>query len=442
MKKKLNFSESSQAFLRSRRHLSGGVSSGLRAMSKPLPLFFRSGSGSHLIDLDGNSFTDYTLAWGPLILGHCDPELNQAVIEQLSVLQQVGAQHALEWEVAEQICRLVPCAEQVIFSNTGSEAVQIAFRLARAYTGRKKIIRFEGHYHGWLDNVLPGYHPDPADKLPSEGMSQGALDEVIVLPWNRLDVVESVLRQQAGEVAAIITEPILCNSGCVMPQPGYLEGLRELATRFGALLIFDEVITGFRVALGGAQALFGVTPDLATFAKAIAGGFPLSVIAGKREILQLVEARRVVHAGTFNGNPVSLAAARAVLIRLERNSGAVLNEIRDTGSNLIEGIRRLASEMRVAVLINGVGAVFHLSFTSIGSMKDYRDTQSADSHLRDEFLEAMLDAGIYLLPDGRWYVSTAHTLEDVEATLQAVQTAFSQLSASAALPLSPSERSG
>jgi glutamate-1-semialdehyde 2,1-aminomutase len=428
MEKKLNFSDSSQAFQRSRRHLSGGVSSGLRAASKPLPLFFRSGSGSHLTDADGNTFIDYTLAWGPLILGHCDPETNNAVIRQLSVLQQVGAQHDLEWQVAEQICRLVPCGDQVLFSNTGTEAVQIAFRLARAFTGRPKIIRFEGHYHGWLDNVLPGYRPDPTNKLPSEGMGQGVLDESIILPWNRLDAVENVLKQKSEQVAAIITEPILCNSGCVMPQPGYLKGLRELATSYGTVLIFDEVITGFRVALGGAQALFGVTPDLATFAKAIAGGFPLSVIAGKREILQLVEERRVVHAGTFNGNPVSLAAAHSVLARLEHDSGSVLNNIRDTGNMLIEGIRKIASKMRIPVLVNGVGAVFHLSFTSKESMMEYRDTLSADNQLRDRFLEAMLELGIYLLPDGRWYVSAAHSREDVETTLQAVQTAFSKLS--------------
>jgi glutamate-1-semialdehyde 2,1-aminomutase len=399
----------------------------LRAASKPIPLFFQSGSGSHLVDVDNNRYIDYTLAWGPLILGHCDAGLNEVVTRQLSLLQQVGAQHELEGQVAEQICRLVPCAAQVVFSNTGSEAVQIAIRLARAHTGRQKIIRFEGHYHGWLDNALVGYRPavSPSSRsMPTEGMNRGVLEEMIVLPWNDLAAVEAVLEREGAQVAAAITEPILCNSGCLMPLPGYLEGLRNLTTKYGAVLIFDEVITGFRVALGGAQALFGITPDLATFGKAIAGGFSLSAVAGSREIMRLIEQHRVVHAGTFNGNPISLAAAGEVLSRLENRSGLLLEQLKRRGEQLIAGIKRFSRERGIPITINGVGSVFHLSFTSRETMVSYRDTLDSDLQMRDKFVEAMLEAGVYLLPDGRWYLSAAHTEEDMEATLVALKRVF------------------
>lgn len=421
---KLN--KSISRFNRSKQSLAGGVSSGLRAASRPVPVFFESGSGSKLIDLDGNEYIDYTLAWGPLILGHCSRIINDAVTEQLEKLQQVGAQHDLEWEVAEQLCRIIPCAEKVIFSNTGTEAVQSAFRLARAYTGKQKILRFEGHYHGWMDNVLTGYRPSLndggalPDKRPTEGMSDEAIAETIVIPWNDLDAVEAALHARGHEIAAVIMEPILCNSGCLLPLDGYLSGVRELCTRFGVLLIFDEVITGFRVALGGAQSLFSVTPDLATFGKAIAGGFTLSVVAGSHDILGMIPSGRVSHAGTFNGNGVCLAAARAVLNELERNGGRLLEIMRRRGEKLKDGICKAASELDIPILINGTGSVFHVSFSSLSSMNDYRQFRQSDESGRSEWIEAMLYAGIYLLPDGRWYISAAHSDEDIQITLDKV----------------------
>lgn len=425
------YKESVARFERSCRSLAGGVSSAMRAKSDPVPLFFASGSGPTLVDVDGNRYIDYTLAWGPLILGHCHPLINSAVSQQMSILQQVGAQHDLEWQVAEQICRMVPCADKILFSNTGTEAVQTAIRIARAYTDRNRIIRFAGHYHGWADNALLGYRPNSADysqlALPGAGVNPGVRDEVIVLPWNDLDVVEQTLRQSGGDIAAIITEPILCNSGCLLPKPGYLQGLRELADRYGVVLIFDEVITGFRVAPGGAQSLLGVTPDLATFAKAIAGGFPMSAVAGRERFMQLVETGKVSHAGTYNGNPVCLAAAHAVLNELEQHNGAALTRLRVRGEKLMQGLDRLAKEAGIPVLINGVGAVFYMSFTHQSAMYSYADTLKADFDKRDMFIEAMLDQGTYLLPDGRWYVSTVHTEAEVQATLKMAAVAFERL---------------
>jgi glutamate-1-semialdehyde 2,1-aminomutase len=426
----MRFSRSAKLFKESKLSLSGGVSSGMRAAAKPLPLFFESAWGSRLIDVDGAEYIDYTLAWGPLILGHGHPAITSAIKAQLDNCQLLGAQNELEIKVARIICRMVPCAERLIFSNTGTEAVQVAIRLSRAFTGRRKILRFEGHYHGWLDNVLVGYRPSISDdngskfQWPTEGMNPSALDEVVVLPWNNAGAVERALQEEEHDIAAIITEPINCNCGCLMPLPGYLESLRELATRFGVVLIFDEVITGFRVASGGAQSLFGVTPDLAVFGKAVAGGFPLSVVAGKKQILDLIENGRVIHAGTFNGNPVSLAAAFATLSFLNADEGAAFDKIRITGEKLISGIGKAASEAGVEIVVSGVGSAFHIGFTKAAELRNYRDTLSCDTAARDNFLRTMLDSGIYLLPDGRWYVSYAHSQKDIDKTMTALRKAF------------------
>jgi glutamate-1-semialdehyde 2,1-aminomutase len=429
----MNLSHSAQLWDESKKFLAGGVSSMLRSASKPLPLFFRAASGSRLTDVDGNSFIDYTLAWGPLILGHSHPEIVSAVAEQLAQFQLLGAQHELEVRVARKLCEIIPCAERVAFSSTGSEAVQLAFRLAREFTGRRKILKFEGHYHGWPDGVLVSYRPalaqdsNYATQLGSGGQTPSVLDDITVLPWNEPACVHALLKQHADQIAAIILEPVLCNSSCLTPVPGYLQALRDLCNQFGVLLIFDEVITGFRVALGGAQQLFGVVPDLATFGKAVAGGFPLSVVAGKAAIMELIPARRVVHAGTFNGNPVVLASAEATIHVLSRDNGAVLDRIRRHGELLITGIRSRARDARTPLLVNGVGAAFHISFTTRTEMQSYRDTLDCDVPKRDAFLQAMLERGVYLLSDGRWYISSAHDETDVQHTLAAVEECFAVL---------------
>jgi glutamate-1-semialdehyde 2,1-aminomutase len=420
------FPESAKLFSESQKYLAGGVSSGMRAAAKPLPLFFSSATGSHLADVDGNYYIDYTLAWGPLILGHSHPAIVAAVSAQLKVYQLLGAQHELEIQVAKKICELVPSAERVIFSSSGTEAVQVALRLARSFTERRKIIRFEGHYHGWMDNILPGYRPSPNLPGAKPGANGTAAEETLILPWNELHAVEAVLQAQGEEVAALITEPILCNTHCLMPERGYLQGLRELTERYGVVLIFDEVITGFRVSLGGAQALFGVTPDLTTMGKAVAGGFPLSVVGGRQEIMDLVAQQKVPHAGTFNGNPISLAAARATLETLEAENGAALEQVRKNGERLIQGIEKSAQAAGVPILMNGIGSCFHVAFTTRREMRNYRDTLDSDLGARDEFLLALLAAGIYLMPDGRWYVSAAHTEKDITQTLDIVQKVFAQ----------------
>lgn len=427
-----SYPRSSQAFLRAQRYLAGGVSSMMRASAKPVPLFFRSACGATLTDYDGRKYLDYSLAWGPLILGHSHPAIVRAIRKQLDQFLLLGAQHELEYAVARRICGMVPSAQLVAFSNTGTEAVQLALRLARTFTGRPKFIKFEGHYHGWADSVLLGYHPaaasQPGKPVPaSEGQSRSVYKDVIVLPWNDPEALSATLDAHGDEIAAIITEPFLCNSSCLLPVPGYMEHMRRLCNRYHCVLVFDEVITGFRVATGGAQSLLRVMPDLTVLGKALGAGLPVSAVCGRRRIMNLIPQRRTVHAGTFNGNPLSLAAADAVLRVLAAGQGSALRRVRRCGERLQKGIDCLARQMKIPCLINGVGSVFHLSFTSRLLMRNYRDTLDCDLNMRDCFLQAMLENGVYLIPDGRWYVSAAHTEAQIDQTLQAVEKSFARL---------------
>ena len=284
-----SYSKSLELYERAQKSLAGGVSSNYRMSKQPHTLFFTRGEGTRIYDVDGNEYLDFTLSQGPLILGHSHPKVLQRVTEEMKHGQLYAGQHELEINLAEKLQRHIPCAELVRFTNSGSESVQATLRLARAFTGRTKYVKFEGHYHGWFDNVLVSLQPSkdtagprssPQAVLETNGQASSVLKDVVVLPWNDLEIVEKALRQNADEIAAIITEPVMCNNGCIEPTEGFLEGLRNLCNRYGVVLIFDETITGFRLGLGGAQAYYGITPDLAIFGKAMASGFPFSLFAG------------------------------------------------------------------------------------------------------------------------------------------------------------------
>jgi glutamate-1-semialdehyde 2,1-aminomutase len=422
--------ENSRALLeRARQSLAGGVSSPFRA-AFPVPLYFRDACGARMVDVDGNSYIDYTLAWGPLILGHRHPAVVEALRAAAEQPHLYGAEHELEYAVSERFQRMVPCAERVAFTSSGSEAVQLALRLARAFTGRSLVLKFEGHYHGWMDSVLLSHHPGagqvgslerPNVVLESRGQPASAADNVRVAPWNSLEAVERAFTE---ELAAVIMEPVLCNSGCLMPQPGYLDAVARLCRERGALLIFDEIITGFRLAPGGAQQFFGITPDLATFGKALGGGLPLSAVAGRREIVEQIAGGGVAFGGTFNGNPISLAAADAALGELERDGGATIARANRSGERLMEGIRTLAREAEVPLEMTGFGAAFALHFTAQGPPRQYRDTLADDRPRLARYLMRALEQGIYLLPDGRVYVSAAHTAEEIDETVAALRRAL------------------
>lgn len=417
---------------RARQSLAGGVSSPFRAKF-PVPLFLADGDGARIRDVDGNEYVDYTLAWGPLILGHKHPRLVAVLQDRVTKPHIFGAQHELEYQVAERIQQLVPCAERVVFTSSGSEAVQCALRLARAYTSRNQILKFEGHYHGWLDSVLLSYHPSADEMGPREqpnvvpgsrGQTPNSTENVLVAPWNDLKRVEKLFARRGDSIAAVITEPVLCNSGCILPEPGYLEGLRKLTQTYGALLIFDEIITGFRMAPGGAQAVYNVTPDLATFGKALGGGLTLSAIAGRREILELLADGRVAFGGTFNGNPLSLAAALVTLDQISQDGGPPLKHANAIGRRLMHALTGAAAEAGVPLSVTGFGSAFSLHFGSNPAPRDYRDYLRDDRELLRRFLHAMLDRGIYALPDGRFYVSAAHGEAEIEQTVQAARSVF------------------
>jgi glutamate-1-semialdehyde 2,1-aminomutase len=424
-----NFTTSRELLERAQRSLAGGVSSPFRA-SFPVPLYFSGGRGSRLRDVDGNEYIDYVLAWGPMILGYAHPAMVDAMRRQSDRPYCLGEEHELEILVAEQIQRLVPCAERVAFTSSGSEAVQLAMRLARAFTGRNLILKFEGHYHGWLDGALVSYHPareaagpieNPNVVLPSAGQVPNTAENVVVAPWNNAGILEQILARRGPEIAAVIMEPVLCNSGCLMPVAGYLEAARELCSRYGALLIFDEVITGFRMSPGGAQAFYGVTPDLATFGKAVAGGLPLSVVAGRREILEQMFGGGVSFGGTFNGNPMSLAAAHATLTELARDGGAPLAQANERGRKLMDGLNAMGRRRDLGLRVTGFGAAMSLHFTRRTELRDYRDTLDDDRTMLARILLRALEEGLHLVPDGRLYVSAVHTDEDISETLEAFE---------------------
>jgi glutamate-1-semialdehyde 2,1-aminomutase len=420
---------SAERFRRASSVLPGGVSSAVRRAARPYPLYFRCGQGARVVDVDNNPYFDYTLAWGPLFLGHAPAAIADAIAAQARQALTYGAQHDLEIEVAERLVKIIPCADAVCFANSGTEIVQLALRLARAATGCQKYIKFEGHYHGWDDSVLISYHPTAEEIAAAQdrpipvGVGQLPARTPVIAEWNNRASVEAAFRMNPGKISALICEPLVCNSGSLPPEPGFLAFLREITTANGALLIFDEVITGFRVALGGAQELYGVTPDLATYAKAVGAGVPLSVLAGKRQYMDLIAQGGVIHAGSLNGNPLSLAAAGAALDVLTADGGSVYKQVRRNTERLRYGLEEILQSHGLTAVTNGECGVFHIAFMDRPALR-YRDTLPADTALYSDFALALLDEGVLVLPDGRWYVSTAHTEADIDATLDAAACAF------------------
>ena len=404
-------------------YVAGGVNSGFRAGIRPHPLVFKSAQGSRLIDVDDNEFIDYFLGMGPMLLGHSPREVVEAAKSQLDISILVAGQTHLEYEAAQIVSELVPSAQLVRFASSGSEAVQVAFRIARAATGRMKIIKFEGHYHGWFDNVLWSVAPDislAGDALNptlvggTEGQEKS--ENLIVLPWNNIEAIEAKLK--VGDVAAIIMEPIMFNTSGVLPNPGYLERVRELCDSHGTLLIFDEVITGFRVSSGGAQGYLNVMPDLTILGKAIANGFAVAAIVGKRIYMDLVGSGKVMHGGTYNTQAVSMAATLATLKSLK--SGTPYEQIDLTGEALMAGLKKEFVRANVVHEVVGFPAVFNVRFDLLGAT-DYRSALGANRARYANFAYEMLTRGIRILPRGTWFLSSAHTDMDIDKTLSAVR---------------------
>jgi glutamate-1-semialdehyde 2,1-aminomutase len=413
------YASSRRLYERASASLAGGVSTAFRIYEQPVPLFLRDARGAYLVDVDGNDYVDYVCGFGPVILGHANERVTAAVAEAAGTLQQVGGQHVAEVELAELLCATVPAFELVRLSMSGSEAVHAAVRLARGVTGRPLVVKFAGHYHGWLDGIYAATaHLGPA--LPeSSGQLPSAVAEIVVCDWNDPDGLDRLFREVGDQVAAVIMEPIPCNQGVMFPDAGYLEHVRELTSREGALLIFDEVITGFRLGLAGAQGHTGVTPDLAVVAKAMANGFPISAYGGRREVMEAVSSNRVMHAGTFNGGGISVAAAVATIRELSEPD--THDRMHAVGQRLMAGLQDAAHRHGHRLVAQGPGSVFFTWFLGEGSVRSYRDHLRADFGKYARFVEQMLNRGVRLIPAGRWYLTTAHDDEAVDRTLEAAE---------------------
>ena len=430
---------------RAQQSLIEGVNSPSRgaAVYSPGPVVLERGRGSHVWDLDGNEYIDFMMSFGALIHGHAHPKIVEAVSQTVADGSHFAAATAAETEAAERFLSMVPNAEAVRFTNSGTEATMLALRLARAHTGRTKFLKFEGHYHGWYDAYCLNGNSHAAEQLgpkenparlpDSEGIPSSVFDDVVLAPWNDLEALASILQRHGRELAAIITEPIMANMGCILPRDGYLQKVCDLAHQYGALVILDEVVTGFRYAPGGCQQYYGLQPDLSTFGKALGAGFPVGAVAGPRAILDQMRwgTNMVLHYGTFNGHRLTMRVIAANLDLLAANSAAPpYRQIHETGDTAIAGLRNIFHRRKLDAIVQGFGPMFQIYFTARDAIHDYRDyCQYVDTSRYSRFVHGLLDRGIYMTPSNglHWIISTAHTTHDVEALLAAADEVCAEL---------------
>jgi glutamate-1-semialdehyde 2,1-aminomutase len=423
------FERSRRQHDRAQRTLAGGVATAFRAAQLPVPICFERGSGSRLWDVDGNEYIDYALAFGPLLLGHSPEPVIEAVERQLRTGLGYGASHRLEAELAEAVCRTVPSAELCVFNSTGSEAVHTALRIARAATGRNRVIKFLGHYDGWYDSIHIGVPPQRQAAPGTAGQDPAAAAAVTVIPWND---ARSLVDALGDDVAAVIMEPLNVNGGCVAASPGYLTEAATLTRRAGAVLVFDEVITGYRLSLGGAQERLGVVPDLTVLGKAIAAGFPVSAVCGRRDVMEVVASGRMAHVGTFNANPVCAAAAVAAISVLEREQDRIYPELAALAAQLAEAFEEEGSRAGVPIGANhSVGVV--CVFVTSGPADSYEETLAADAKAFRHLAAELLGEGVHVIPRGLLYLSAAHSDQDIERTRLAIARACAAYARSVAV---------
>lgn len=425
------FSRSEELYRKAVTLMPGGVNSPVRAFKAVgmHPIFMERGEGSRLYDVDGNRYIDYVLSYGPLILGHAHPKVVEAIKRTAERGTNFGAPTELENLLAEKITHLIPSMEMVRMVNSGTEATMSALRLARGYTGRDKIMKFIGCYHGHADSLLIKAGSGVATLgLPdSPGVPAKTAEHTVTVPYNDLDAVKEAFRRYGEELAAVILEPVAGNMGVVPPRPGFLEGLREITKEYGTLLIFDEVMTGFRVSLHGAQGYYGITPDLTTLGKVIGGGLPVGAYGGRREIMEKVAPSGPIYqAGTLSGNPLAMAAGLATLMELERPG--TYERLTRMAVRLKEGFLKAAEETGIPATVNQVGAMLTLFFTG-EEVVDFRTANTQNLETFQRFYRLLLERGIYFPPSAfeALFLSIVHSDEEIEETITAVRHAFREL---------------
>ncbi len=423
---------SHELFIRAQQRIPGGVNSPVRAFHGVggEPLFFKRGEGAYLIDEDGKRYIDYVASWGPLIVGHAHPSVVKAVQDAAAQSLGFGAPTAIEVEMAEKICALVPSIEMVRLVSSGTEATMTALRLARGYTGRDKIVKFEGCYHGHSDSLLikAGSGALTLGVPTSPGVPAALAQHTLTLNYNDLDQVCAAFKQHGKDIACIIVEPVAGNMNCVPPTPGFLQGLRELCDEYGSVLIFDEVMTGFRVALGGAQQVYGVRPDLTTLGKVIGGGLPVAAFGGRKDIMhKIAPLGPVYQAGTLSGNPVALAAGLATLKLIEQPE--FFTRLTATTQRFTAGMAQRAKQANIPFTTNQVGGMFGLFFTDAPRVENFAQVMACNVKRFRKFFHGMLEQGVYLAPSAfeAGFVSSAHGDQEINATLAAAEKVFASL---------------
>jgi len=421
---------SAELYRQACKPIPAGVNSTARAPWSgwdPYPLFVERGEGAYLFDVDGNSYIDYLLGLGPMILGHRPVRVTAAVVEQIQTRGTVFAlPTAQEAQLAHKIIAAVPSVEQVRLCNTGTEAIIYSLRLARTFTGRDKVVRFEGMYHGFSDSVYWSKHPPLEEAGPDSrpvavpqgpGLSRAAGEHLIILPWNDVEALREAVRREGDSIAAVLTEPVMCNTGCILPEPGYLRAMRELTDAHDIVLIYDEVITGFRLGLGGAQGLFGLKPDLSVFAKGLGGGFPVAALGGRRDIMALVADGTVSMAGTYSANGIAVAAANAALDELAEPGR--YEALFERCARFYQGLTEIFVRHRLPAFVVGLGPVLQVWFAE-RPIRNYRDAARYANHeLFRLWWEGMLERGVLFHPGAfeNLFVSFAHSDRDIERTL-------------------------
>ena len=425
-------SRSSQLFAAAQKHIPGGVNSPVRAFKGVGgdPIFFNHAKGPYVYDEDNNQYIDYVGSWGPMIIGHAHADVLKSVQATMQNGLSFGAPTELETQMADKVCELVPSMDMVRMVSSGTEATMSALRLARGYTGRDKIIKFEGCYHGHSDSLLvkAGSGALTLGVPTSPGVPASLAELTITLSYNNIEEVKKTFAEIGEQIACIIVEPVAGNMNCIPPVPGFLEGLREVCDEYGSVLILDEVMTGFRVSLGGAQSFYNIKPDLTTLGKIIGGGMPVGAFGGKREIMeQIAPLGPVYQAGTLSGNPVAMAAGLATLNIIERPG--FYETLTNKTKTLVKGLEERAAKTNIPLTTNQVGAMFGFFFTADKNISTFEQVSACDAERFKKFYHGMLQQGVYLAPSSyeTGFVSSAHSDEDITKTLDAAEKVFSGL---------------